>query len=206
MLLPPYTWAAFYASPCPAAARSAATAATSSIAAGSAASSGSGAEASGSGGAAAAILSRLAPALCAAGFEVQAPLLVRWYNEHPKVTPLGVAHHLDADGDTLALLVGNSRTLWRPFVRWVGERLAEDENYLARHPDALDAYARHAVSTLLRALDGVPGLDAAPSVVFADETLETHGRCVSVATAAHVAGLAFYDASLQRSLHKALGQ
>ena len=122
------------------------------------------------------------------------------------MTPLGVAHHLDADGDTLALLVGNSRTLWRPFVRWVGERLAEDENYLSRHPDALDAYARHAVSTLLRALDGVPGIDAAPSVVFADETLETHGRCVSVATAAHVAGLAFYDASLQRSLHKALGQ
>ena len=36
-------------------------------------------------------------------------------------------------------------------------------------------HSRHAVSTLLRALDGVPGLDAAPSVVFADETLETHG-------------------------------
>ena len=34
-------------------------------------------------------------------------------------------------------------------------------------------------------------------IVYAYETLETHGRCVSVATAAHVAGLAHYVSGLK---------
>ena len=42
-------------------------------------------------------------------------------------------------------------------------------------------------------------------VAYAHETLETHGRAVSVTTAAHVAGLAYYDLERQRSVHPILG-
>lgn len=59
--------------------------------------------------------------LAAAGFTVQAPFLARWYNEHPKIAPLPDVHKLDAEPDTVALLVGNSRELWPHFISWVGE-------------------------------------------------------------------------------------
>jgi hypothetical protein len=42
-------------------------------------------------------------------------------------------------------------------------------------------------------------------VCYAFETLETHGRCASVATVAHVAGLAYYEPEIERSLHPTLG-
>jgi hypothetical protein len=61
--------------------------------------------------------------LAAAGFTLQAPFLVRWYNEHPKIAPLPAVHKLDGGGDAVALLIGNSAELWDPFVKWIGERL-----------------------------------------------------------------------------------
>ena len=52
---------------------------------------------------------------------------------------------------------------------------------------------------------GVAPYAAPPQIVYAFETLETHGRAVSVTTAAHVAGLAYYDRKRQRSVHPLLG-
>lgn len=63
---------------------------------------------------------RITPSLAAAGFDVSAPLLAGWYNEHPKISQLPAAHHLDAEASTPCLLIGNSRALWGPFVRWIG--------------------------------------------------------------------------------------
>jgi len=68
------------------------------------------------------VCERLRTHLVAAGFDIQTPLLVRWYNEYPKIAPLPVAHHLDADADAVALLIANSRGMWAPFVQWIGAR------------------------------------------------------------------------------------
>ena len=46
---------------------------------------------------------------------------------------------------------------------------------------------------------------AALDVAYAHETLETHGRAISVTTCAHVAGLAHYNAEQQRSVHFTYG-
>ena len=82
-----------------------------------------------------------------------------------------------------------------------GKRLALDPQWLVDHHDALDAYTeehiRCAIASTLAEGD--------TKVVYAYETVEIHGRCASVATAAHVAGLAYYEPEMQRSVHAELG-
>ena len=154
------------------------------------------------------LMSRLAPALRGAGFDLVKPLLAGWYNEEEHIAPLGAEHKLPAPSHTLAVLVGNSRALWTPFCRWVGQRLAADPAWLDANPDALDVYTQEVITSATRecaAALGVPPDAAPPQIVYAYETLETHGRAVSVTTAAHVAGLAYYDLKRQRSVHPILG-
>ena len=147
-----------------------------------------------------AITARLAPALRSEGFDLLAPFAAGWYNEEPHIAPLGDQHKLDAAAGALAFIVGNSRALWPPFVRHVRAALDEEAGWLDAHPDALDEYTRLVVRRAL----ACPGLPAA-RVVYAYETLETYGRAVSVTTAAHVAGLAYYHQPLKRSVHPVLG-
>ena len=149
---------------------------------------------------ASAVLDRLRPTLGAAGFDLAVPLLAGWYNDEPHIAPLPDAHKLPAPPSALAVLVGNSRALWSPFMDWVGERLDRDPKWAETHADPLDEYTQEVINRALAA----PGVPAA-HVVYAYETLETHGRAVSVTTAAHVSGLAFYHAELQRSIHATLG-
>lgn len=107
-----------------------------------------------------------------------------------------------APAEALAFIVGNSRALWPPFTRFVGERLAEDPAWLQSHPHALDEYTRRVVEA---ALEGCGVERKRVSVFYSYETLEEQGRAVSVTTAAHVAGLAYYEPTHQRSVHGSLG-
>jgi len=65
----------------------------------------------------------------------------------------------------------------------------------------LDAYTEECIQA---AVAEIPGALRA-HIVYAFETLDTHGRCVSVATVAHVAGLAYFDPGLERSIHPTFG-
>jgi hypothetical protein len=170
------------------------------------------------------VAARIAAPLRAAGFDLLAPFAVGWYNEHPEIAKLEGLHKLNAPAGCLAFIVGNSRALWPPFTRWVGQQLAGEAraqrelerfrqgssygrlavpNFLETQPDVLDEYTRRVVRGVL----GAPGLRdfGEPQVYFAYETVEAQGRAVSVTTAAHVAGLAFYNAEHQRSVHATLG-
>ena len=95
------------------------------------------------------IVAELARPLAASGFDLVAPLQASWYNEEPHIAELPAAHKLPARrADQLALLVANTRALWKPFCRWAKARGAE---YLEAHADdALDTYAAEVVAAALR--------------------------------------------------------
>ena len=62
------------------------------------------------------IVAELARPLAASGFDLVAPLQASWYNEEPHIAELPAAHKLPARrADQLALLVANTRALWKPF-------------------------------------------------------------------------------------------
>ena len=63
-----------------------------------------------------------------------------------------------------------------------GEKLETDPQWLSSHLDALDIYTEERIRSAIAMTPQAAGAE----VVYAYETLETHGRCVSVATAAHV--------------------
>ena len=145
-------------------------------------------------------LAPLCDRLHEAGFDLVAPFLVKWYNEEEHIAHLPASHKLPGDGESLAVIVANSRSMWEPFLAFVRARLAADPTWLEKNPHALDAYTEEVVQQAL-ASAGVPESE----VVYAAETLETTGRAVSVTTCAAVAGLAFYHGSLMRSVHPVLG-
>ena len=155
------------------------------------------------------IVAELARPLAASGFDLVAPLQASWYNEEPHIAELPAAHKLPARrADQLALLVANTRALWKPFCRWAKARGAE---YLEAHADdALDTYAAEVITAALQEVNQARRIAQARELValdvaYAHETLETHGRAISVTTCAHVAGLAHYNAEQQRSVHFTYG-
>lgn len=136
----------------------------------------------------------------AAGFDLFATFAAGAYNGHAKICGRPELQLPAKDGGTLALIVGNTRELWIPFVRHLKSSL--EGAAILKGPDQLDVYTRHIVQRVLAQC--APGEDA--DVVFAYETIEANGRCCSVHTAGHVAGLAWYDAEhTQRSLHPTYG-
>ena len=78
-----------------------------------------------------------------AGLDLVQPFNVAWYNA--LVTPPHQLPHF-GNPDALGILVGNSRALWSPFVRW----LRESPRPLPAHP--IDDYV---VATIERALEGL---------------------------------------------------
>lgn len=136
----------------------------------------------------------------AAGFDLCATFPAGAYNEHEKICDDPRLHIPAKDGNTLAIIVGNTRELWLPFVRHLKSSL--EGAAILKGPDQLDAYTQYIVKRVLAQC--APGEQA--DVVFAFETIETNGRCCSVHTAGHVAGLAWYDAEYtQRSIHPTYG-
>lgn len=130
---------------------------------------------------------RLRKACSDAGFDVVQPLPVGAYNEEVKgalrLNDLGNSSHL-------AFVVGNSKALWKPFVRAWGscEGLRESAN-------PLDDYTVQAISPICEQLGG------SFSLRWAHEGGE---RTVAMQKLAEVAGLAFTSKS-HLSIHPRLG-
>ena len=133
------------------------------------------------------LLAQLREGLDGSGFDLITPFVVSWYNEEEHMVDLPAVHKLPADAGCLAVIVGNSRALWAPFLAWTRARLEADPKWLENHPHALDAFTEEKMQQAL-AQPGLPASD----VIYAAETLETTGRAISVTTAAHVSSLAFY--------------
>ena len=133
------------------------------------------------------LLAKLSENLKESGFDLLTPFLVSWYNDEEHIINLPAVHKLPADGDCLAVIVGNSRALWEPFLAWTRTQLEADPKWLESHPHALDAFTEEKMQQAL-AQPGMPASD----VIYAAETLETTGRAISVTSAAHVSSLAFY--------------
>ncbi|KAG8464119.1 hypothetical protein KFE25_000287 [Diacronema lutheri] len=146
----------------------------------------------------------LVPALraefAAAGFDLCAPFAAGAYNEHEQIAGRPDLLIPAKSRVTLAIVVGNTRELWMPFVRHLKSSL--EGAAILKSQDPLDEYTKHIVQRVLAQC--APGEEA--EIVFAFETVEANGRCCSVHTAGHVAGLAWYDAeNTQRSLHPVYG-
>lgn len=78
------------------------------------------------------------------GLDLVAPLRAGWYND--AITSISAELRLPDFGrpETLAVLVGNSRALWQPFVA-----AYRRDDALRGSPDPLDAYVEDAVETAL---------------------------------------------------------
>jgi len=146
------------------------------------------------------LLAQLREGLHESGFDLLTPFLVSWYNEEEHIVNLPAVHKLPAEAGCLAVIVGNSRALWAPFLAWTRTQLEADPTWLESHPHALDCYTEEKMQQALARPD-LPASD----VIYAAETLETTGRAISVTTAAHVSSLAFYHQTIQRSVHPVLG-
>lgn len=127
--------------------------------------------------------------LAAAGFDIVAPLKLRWYNEiapdSAKIAPGGAMGE-----DALVILVGNSAALWPSFC---DAHNARPEIGDAENP--VDTYVDIEVNRVFRG--------KIRRVFYAHETKP--GRLVAVQRMAHVAGVAHLDERSHLSIHPTLG-
>ena len=140
--------------------------------------------------------------LMAHGFDVLAPLRVSWYNEY--LQQLGLAtdstsyletageQHASGEaapfklrqlpdfgrgGNCVALLIGNSRAMWSPFVRWLA---SQQEPAAVSNP--VDTYTEACVAESLEAAIGADGAKRADMFWAHDMSPE---RLVDVSAHAH---------------------
>jgi hypothetical protein len=147
-----------------------------------------------------ALLKALRAEFAAGGLDLFASFAAGAYNEHNMIAPRPELHIPAKDASTLAVVVGNTREMWEPFIRHI-KSSPEGAAHLALE-DTLDAYTRYVVQRVLAQC--APGEEA--DAVFAFETIEASGRCCSVHTVGHVSGLAWFDAlHTHRSLHPIMG-
>ena len=85
------------------------------------------------------LLAKLSESLKESGFDLLTPFLISRYNEEEHIVNLPAVHKLPADGGCLAVIVGNSKRLWEPFLAWTRAQLEADPKWLESHPHALDA-------------------------------------------------------------------
>ena len=146
-----------------------------------------------------AVVAHVRAACASRGLDLVQPLQVGWYNESvdaayrlPDFERSGTgAQDVDAqDAGALALVIGNTRTLW-PHLR---KALAQDAA-LAAHPDPVDHYCERVVRAALA------GVAQAWEVRFAPEPPP---RRVAMQRLAHVAGLAYLSPSYL-SVHPVYG-
>ena len=145
------------------------------------------------------VLDKLKRALANSGFDVLQPFLVDWYNQEEHVQNLSDEHKILLNPDALAILVGNTKNMWEPFLRYIARKLSLNDSYLDTNEHCLDEYTKFVVQ---EAIDTLP---YPVEVYYAFEEVRTTGRCISVGTAAHVSGLAHYNSTLQRSVHPLYG-
>ena len=103
----------------------------------------------------------------------------------------------DSDSGCLALILGNSRSLWRPFLRW----LRADGARLDGLPNPLDSYVTEATELALAPLDR---LGVRREIYWAWEVAPD--RLVALGRAAHLSGMAYLDGGASRlAIHPDLG-
>merc|ERR1712086_726019 len=148
------------------------------------------------------LLDMLRPLLHAGGFSLLSAFSAGQYNNHPKIKELDKEYHLAGCADTdCCILVGSTSSLWHPFIDFLG---ANSDFVQHTQPHVLDAYSVQLVEQAVAALD--PSSRARlRKVYYAHETVETHGRCMSFSTAAHVSGMAAYVPQVQRCIHATHG-
>lgn len=103
--------------------------------------------------AAQAVCAQLGPALAAAGLNILQPFSVQAYNG--ACPPSGQLLPTYGRSRTLALLIGNSAALWRPFVAWLAEGLPAR----LQQPNPLDAYVGEALAAALGGCAALTGVE-----------------------------------------------
>lgn len=145
-------------------------------------------------------------ALALDGVDLLAPMSTVWYNdaiahlaEHEpaarRLQPLPDFGRGDDNAGCLALLLANTRAIWRPFTLWLR---ADPSRLDLRHP--FDTYLQCVVG---RALDAALPRGCRRDVFWACE--EGTPRMVAMQRAAACAGLAHLDPSTHLSIHPIFG-
>eukprot|EP00906_Rhabdomonas_costata_P005806 RCo008626 len=133
--------------------------------------------------------SKLAPLLSAHGFDLLSSFQVQWYNA--KVAPQYKV--LDyGRGNTLGIMVGNTRALWEPFLLYCRD---QPELLNVEHP--LDTYAERSISA---AVDSCSIALPHALLMVGRWPPEVLGQ-----TAAHVSGLAYLSHKTRHCLHPKFG-
>ncbi|KAK9857585.1 hypothetical protein WJX84_000118 [Apatococcus fuscideae] len=139
-------------------------------------------------------LDRLRSCLAPTGLDLVAPFSLDWCTdpEHPSL-----AAHLQngSEGQAMAVLVGNSRKLWQPFLsHW---RSSED---LQASENPLDTYIQtELVNVLSTDLKGLRWRICWP------DTMTREGGPMAMQRLAHTIGFAYYDTTSHLCLHPKLG-
>lgn len=146
------------------------------------------------------LMGAMRPALSDHGFDILWPVPVAVYNErvlaaapHAKLSPLG------GSKDSVALIIGNTRALWKPFS------CEYESGSISTRLHPLDeGYTEPKIAHVVKSLR-VPGVDVRRDihVRFAHDTRPD--SLVAVAKLAHAAGLAHTCSATYLSLHPLLG-
>lgn len=97
----------------------------------------------------------------------------------------------DVAEDAVAFVIGSSATFWQPFLAWLSDPLM---------PDPVDSYTKHVVERTLRNTASEARTDVRYDYYFPPDP-----RFIHVQTAAHVAGIAFYDRDVMWSVSDVYG-
>lgn len=133
------------------------------------------------------------------GFDLSAILCVGDYNRFHQIADKPELRLPGGNDDALAVVIGNTRAMWDAFAMHLS---TPEGSAVIEHADPLDEYTKQVIEGALQVV--------APSsrceVVYAFETVESHGRCCSVHTVGHLCGMAYYDAEHSKfSLHPTYG-
>ncbi|CAK0784373.1 hypothetical protein CVIRNUC_007577 [Coccomyxa viridis] len=141
------------------------------------------------------VLQRLEQSLAPAGFDIVHPLSVAWYNQCVQ-DPSEQLPASSRGGNTLAVLVGNTKNLWDRFRTAYGKEasLQEDE-------DPLDSYTQRCVQAAADSL-------GRPSQIFwghEAKSMAINGPSTELQQMASLAGLIYWDGASGLSLHPKYG-
>jgi len=102
----------------------------------------------------------------------------------------------DQQDGTLALLIGNSRALWAPFLAWI--RAQPDPTM----PDPLDTFISSVINLAVEKLTSVHGTRVVHDIFW---PWEKAGRMVSMQRAAVASAMCYHDTESQLAIHPKYG-
>ena len=148
----------------------------------------------------------LAEALKAGGFDVFTPMSASWYNDYLRRSSLatdedhvgGKAFSLSLlpdygrGGDTLALLIGNSRAMWPSFLSWLHDQPDDVAN-------PVDTFTSQVIGRAVSEFAGSVKHDIFWASDFSPE------RLVDMNRASLVSGLCYFSEEMFLSIHPTFG-